>query len=104
MISKMLSKANKNNRRFILFNTDERIDEFFAHKENTITQRRYFYEYNMCGEPVIPPHSFELKPIDIDNITKIQGKITPAFSWDNVNDFLDKGKGYCIEINGDIAA
>lgn len=104
MICKMLSEANKNNRRFILFNTDERIDEFFVHKRNSIPQRRYFYEYNMCREPVIQPHSFELKPIDTDNIARIQGKITPAFSWENEDAFLSKGKGYCIEMNGDIAA
>ena len=34
----------------------------------------------------------------------MKGRITPYFSWNNADDFLAKGKGYCIITNGEISA
>ena len=36
------------------------------------------------------------------NIQKTE-KFTPALFWQDVNDFLTKGKGYCITCDNDIA-
>ena len=104
MIYKMISEKNSNNRRFILFNCDKRIDNYFVHKENVAVEKRCFFEYNENINAVVSSTDYQVKVIDAESIKKIKGRITPAFSWDNMDDFLMKGKGYCIAINGEIAA
>ena len=41
---------------------------------------------------------------DAELLSKIKGRITPYFSWDNADEFLSKGKGYCIVTDGEVAA
>ncbi|MCD7724982.1 MAG: GNAT family N-acetyltransferase [Clostridiales bacterium] len=62
------------------------------------------FEYNDNAEPVFVSGNYTLKTIGISETRKMKGKIISAFSWDNAEDFLLKGKGYCIVINDNIAA
>lgn len=102
----ILDKDRKNNRRFILFNDNERIRSYFSHKDNIEIECRYFFEYNNpnYNEPIILPNNSQIKVIDAELISKIQGRITPYFSWNSSEDFLSKGKGYCVIINDTVAA
>jgi len=34
--------------------------------------------------------------LDKDILSKLEGRIIPAYSWNSSEDFLEKGKGYCI--------
>ncbi|MBP3414022.1 MAG: GNAT family N-acetyltransferase [Clostridia bacterium] len=102
----MQNKDNTNPRRFILFSNDKHIADFFGAKNNTVIERRYFFEYlqKRTDFDHILPAGFELKEIDARLLSTINGRITPSFSWDNPNDFFDYGKGYCIVHEGKAAA
>lgn len=102
----LLDKSSTISKRFILFTDNTAIEQFFRAKENVAIERRYFFEYKK-EYPVITaklPEGYRLCEINNELLQKINGKITPAFSWDNLNDFLEKGKGYCIVCGNDIAA
>ncbi|MDE7364383.1 MAG: GNAT family N-acetyltransferase, partial [Ruminococcus sp.] len=49
------------------------------------------------------PLNFKLCEIRKELFYKINGNVTPLFSWDNVSEFFEKGKGYCI-VNGENVA
>lgn len=94
----LLDKNNTNSKRFILFVNDPNVEQFFRAKENVSIERRYFFEY-VKEYPAVTaklPEGYKLCEINSELFQKINGKITPSFSWDNMNDFLEKGKGYCI--------
>jgi len=98
-------KNGTNPRRFILF-TDEQTKSFFETKENIDIERRCFFgfENKTFNKTIALPSDCELKPIDANLLSKIKGRITPYFSWDNAGEFLSKGKGYCVVCGEEVAA
>ena len=101
----ILDKDKINPRRFILFTDDEQTKSFFSNRESIDVERRCFYEYNKAiNEAVDLPQNCELMPVDAELLSKIKGRITPYFSWDDADEFLSKGKGYCIVTDGEVAA
>ena len=99
------NRYRKNNRRFILINGDERIIEYFKTKENITIERRYFFEYDQSYNKTLAlPNNSEIKDIDSELISKIHGGITPYLFWSSAEDFLSKGKGYCVVINDIVVA
>lgn len=50
------------------------------------------------------PEEYELKSIDNRLLPQISGKIVPSLFWNDTNEFLAKGKGYCITHNNDIVS
>lgn len=101
-VSDLLANAD---RRFILFTNDTSAENYFRKNKNTVIEKRLFFEYGKDVPPVIPklPDGFELCEINAELLEKIKGGITPYFSWDRSESFLEKGKGYCI-VKGDTAA
>lgn len=102
-VSDIMLNADK--RRFILFATVKAVENYFRNTENVSIERRLFFEYGKDFQPTIPelPDGFELCEINAELLEKISGNITPYFSWDSAESFLEKGKGYCV-VNGDTAA
>lgn len=100
----IIDKDNKNDRRFILFSDNEQIKRFFECKNNIEIEKRYFYEHKERDVADILPEGCELKVIDSKHISEIKGRITPCFSWENGEEFLQKGKGYCIVTDGEVSA
>lgn len=92
-------------RRFILFTNDAPVENYFRKIENAVIEKRLFFNYGKDVPPVIPklPDGFELCEINADLLKKIKGGITPYFSWDSAESFLENGKGYCV-VKGDTAA
>lgn len=92
-------------RRFILFISDEGTKDFFINKETVILERRYFFEYQKSVSTYnqVFPSNFKLCEISKELFYKINGNVTPLFSWDSSSDFFEKGKGYCI-LDGETAA
>jgi predicted GNAT family acetyltransferase len=39
--------------------------------------------------------------MDRDIISRLNGRITPAFSWDDTERFLKYGKGFCVMCDGE---
>lgn len=50
------------------------------------------------------PEDYELRQIDNRLLSKTSGKIVPSLFWNDENDFLVKGRGYCIICNNDIVS
>lgn len=101
-VSDLMTNAD---RRFILFTNDTPVENYFRKIENAVIEKRMFFNYGKDVSPEIPrlPDGFELCEINADLLKKIKGGITPYFSWDSAESFLEKGKGYCI-VKGDIVA
>lgn len=101
-----LSGKSEVSRRFILFASNENVKRFLSEKENIVSERRYFFEYrkDYLANTSILPDGYELCEIDKELLDKINGNITPFFSWNNSTDFLKKGKGYCVVKGGRAAA
>lgn len=50
------------------------------------------------------PKEFELKELDARLLSKVSGNIVPSLFWESSNDFLLKGKGYCVVHNEEVAS
>lgn len=102
----MLDRTKSNTKRFLLMTRNKYIQEYFEAKDDVIEEKRYLFQYSGTkGYIEAPlPDGYELKEIDDQLLKKILGKIVPSLFWNNINDFLSKGKGYCITCNNDIAS
>lgn len=93
-------------RRCVLFAEHKEIVDFFSEKSGITIEQRYFFAYRNA-QPVYPaalPDGFVLYEMDAAILSRIQGKITPAFSWRSDEEFLEKGKGFCIMHGENICA
>lgn len=93
-----LSSRSDLPRRFILFSANPKVIEFFRNKPDIVFGKRYNFEYPfespfIRGE-IRPDH--RVCQINKDIFNKIQGRITPLFSWRDASEFLDHGIGYCV--------
>ncbi len=102
----LLNKNNASVRRFLLMTNDELIRDYFKLNQNISIEKRYLFEYadNCKIEEVTLPIGYQLKEIDNTILLQMQGNIVPSLFWKDPNAFLDKGKGYCITCNNEIAA
>lgn len=102
----MTDRTDADRRRFLLMTKDTHIQEYFKSKDDVIAEKRYLFGYSKNRGTVgtVLPVGYELKEIDDRLSEQISGKITPALFWKNVNDFTEKGKGYCLICNNEIAA
>lgn len=101
----IIDKNGTNPRRFVLF-ADSQTAAFFKNKEHIEIERRYFFEYADNGRCIksILPDNCEIREIDSEILSRINGRITPYFSWSDSEEFLSKGKGFCLLENGIAAA
>lgn len=85
-------------RRLMLFAQDETTAAYFRERPGIITGQRYFYGYGSAApaEPSLP-EGFYAAEIGASDIGKLDGRITPAFSWSSSEEFLARGKGFCIK-------
>lgn len=104
-VYKKFMNNDTNSRRFILFISDEKTGDYFVNKDNTMLERRYFFEYrkSIHANNQVLPLNFKLCEISNELLYKINGNVTPLFSWNNSSEFLKKGKGYCI-LDGETVA
>lgn len=102
----MLDENNTNPRRFVLMLNDERVEAFFRAKDNLVTEHRYLYEYAKVQPDTNSslPEGYELREIDSGLLSALQGSIVPSLFWSNADEFLNKGKGFCIVKGGNAAA
>lgn len=102
----MVNRTKANTRRFLLMTRNKDIQEYFEQKDDVIIEKRYLFEYSGDKGGTVPflPVGYELKEIDNQLLKRISGKIVPSLFWKDKNDFLVKGKGYCIVCGDDIAS
>ncbi len=101
-----LSIDSSTSRRFILFVTNEKVRQYFLSKDNIVSEKRYFFEYTNSSLPktTILSEDFKICEINKELFDKIQGTVTPRFSWINSSEFLNNGKGYCVVYEETVAA
>ena len=102
----MLDRNQSNTKRFLLMTRNENIQDYFRSKDDVMEEKRYLFQYSGAKGSIESylPDGYELKEINQQLIKEISGKIVPSLFWNNVYDFLEKGKGYCITCNNDIAS
>ncbi len=104
-----LSTESTLSRRFVLFAENENVKQFFRKKKNLTWGKRYFFEYpNKSAKRFYAGGkglSGNLRVCEISRelLDKIEGTITPYFSWADSCAFLRRGKGYCV-VDGETAA
>ena len=92
----------KGSRRLVLFTENDDVISFFKNLGCKADQR-YFY----CHSGVLPdpasllPDGYSFAEMDRDIISRLNGRITPAFSWDDTERFLKYGKGFCVMCDGE---
>lgn len=100
----MLDRTNT--KRFLLMTRNKYIQEYFEQKDDVICEKRYLFAYSgdkgFTESPL--PSGYEWKEIDNQLLKRISGKIVPPLFWRDVNNFLSKGKGYCITCDNDIVS
>ena len=100
-----LSPESTPARRFVFFGNSGKTAAYFNNRKDLVSEMRYFYEYPAGKTPEAPvlPDGFTIREIDERLFAGLEGNVTPRFSWDNAEDFLKYGKGYCIS-DGDTPA
>lgn len=85
---------------------DEETEKFFRSKDGVCIDRRYLFEYTENQLPAIPtlPSGFEIREINSELLSAIHGGIVPSLFWESSENFLKKGKGYCVLEGRNVAA
>lgn len=101
----MKKRFEENERRIVLFADNERVDNFFRTKKNTVIEQRCFFEYQskVCDMPKLP-EGVRICEIDEQLMSRIKGRIVPGFSWSSSEEFLANGKGFCAVCGDEVAA
>ena len=50
------------------------------------------------------PEGYELRKIDEDLLSRIEGRVVPLNFWSSSQDFLTRGRGYCLVKDDEVAA
>ena len=89
---KMIS--DNNGRRLVLITSDDSVKDFFRDKEVLLDSRlEYAYpSHRSISERDI--NCFRIERIDEENMSRIEGRIIPSFSWKSQEQFLKEGFGY----------
>lgn len=102
----MIDRTKSNSKRFLLMTSDESIEDYFKSKDDIVMEKRYLFDYSGNSGNVEPsiPVGYELKEINYQLLSEMSGHIVPSLFWQDKNDFLLRGKGYCITCENDIAS
>lgn len=91
-------------RRCVLFCQSGDVSGYFERAQGIKAERRLFYEFKKgAANEWDLPEEFEIKEIDAGSISRLDGRITPSFSWESSERFLAKGKGFCV-MHGQVPA
>ena len=109
-------------RRLVLITADDDVISFFCDKDVLMDSRaEYTYlpkensgaiaetgnagiEAEMENAGVVVAADFQIEQIDAGNISKIEGRIIPSFSWESPEQFLEEGFGYMALDRGQVCA
>ena len=81
-------------RRLVLITADDEVTAFFRDKDVQMDLRAE-YTYHPQAASIVPaPTRFHIEKINLANISRIQGRIIPSFSWDSPERFLKDGFGH----------
>lgn len=101
----MKNEEGANPRRFVLELKDEEVAAYFQRKNKVEEHPRYRFrlqEKNFSED--IFPDGYKLKEVDAELLSQISGNIVPSSFWRSNEDFLEKGKGYCVMYGDEVAS
>ena len=82
-------------RRFLLITDSKSVSDYYSGIDLLRVDKRIEYTHNgIIDNPPILDDGFIVEHITADNICVIQGRITPAFSWNDSDMFLRNGFGF----------
>ena len=90
--SEMIS--GRNERRLVLITADDDVTAFFRNRNVLIDSRAEYAYPCRDGFDVIDKSEYRIERITRENISKIEGRIIPSFSWESREQFLKEGFGY----------
>ena len=90
-------------RRLVLITNDDRVITYMNDHGVKIDQR-IEYSYEGADSVTINADRFRIVLIDKNNITRINGRIIPSFSWENNEQFLNNGFGFVAMEEDNICA
>ena len=100
--SEMIS--GNNGRRLVLITADDDVTAFFRDRDVLIDSRAEYSYLHLENAIGIGTDMFRIEKIDTNNISKIEGRIIPSFSWDSSEHFLKEGFGYIVLDHGRVCA
>lgn len=104
-IIELMKSARSEGRRLVYFCESDEALEHFEESSDVVIQRRYFYEFSLdAAKSCELPEGFELRELDGELLARLDGRITPAFSWESAEQFLQRGKGFCVTCGEKVAA
>lgn len=106
MLSDIYSEmiSSHNDRRLVLITSDDDVTAFFRERD-VLMDSRAEYSYRHQGSTLaIERNAFQIQEIDSENISKIEGRIIPSFSWESSEQFLKDGFGYIVLDQGRVCA
>ena len=89
-------------RRLVLITTNAEAIAFFRGRDVRMAERAE-YAYQPQGKTVAA-NPFPIERIDAENISRIEGKIVPSFSWESPEQFLRESFGYVALDRGNVCA
>ena len=83
---------------------DCRLENMILRTPMVARNERYIFEFS--GEQADLTHMTEagLQEITIENYELMRGRIVPTFSWENKEEFIKNGFGYCLIQDGQMLA
>lgn len=85
---------------------DEKLESIMLQDKTIQKKEQYLFDYLGTYEkkPGELAPGFEILPIDRQNYELLKGHVVPGYSWENKEEFLKNGFGYCIVNNTQFVA
>ncbi len=100
----MKNESGNNPRRFLLETNDESVAGYFREKEDIEMHPRYGLRLRKLQPDGEIPEGYELREIDESLLSRIEGRVVPLNFWSSSQEFLTRGRGYCLVKDDDVAA
>lgn len=97
-------KSGHSARRLVLITSDDVVKDFFRNKDVVLNSRaEYSYSPHQNTDKT-NTNGFQIEQIDKENLSRIEGRIIPSFSWKSPEQFLKDGFGYIALDRGRVCA
>ena len=90
--SEMIS--GNTDKRLVLITSDDHVTAFFRNRNVLMDSRAEYFYPHQKGSDFADGGAFRIVQITRENISKIEGRIIPSFSWESSEQFLKEGFGY----------
>ena len=90
-------------RRFVLITDQPEVIAYYTANPAICAEKRFYFRADKAPEIAVPD-GFALSEITAEHLSRLQGRIIPAFSWENAAQFLQHGFGTCVLQDDAIAA